>query len=57
MNKKILEMRAINYEKINKLDKALKDYRVINNYKEFDEKIKNLENNTLNKEKYNKILV
>jgi hypothetical protein len=57
MNKNILEMRAINYEKINKLDKALKDYRVINNYKEFDEKIKNLENNTLNKEKYNKILV
>ena len=50
-------MRAINYEKINELDKALKDYRVINNYKEFDKKIKILENNTLNKENYNKILV
>jgi hypothetical protein len=57
LNKNILEMRAINYEKINKLDKALKDYKEINNYKEFDEKIKTLENNTLNKENYNKILV
>jgi hypothetical protein len=57
LNKNILEMRAINYEKMNKLDKALKDYKEINNYKEFDEKIKTLENNTLNKENYNKILV